>query len=369
MSFVSILLSIFLIVLLPVLAGCGWVCGDKGFVSDGLKNCNGCRKAVGFFLWSWLFGQLLLWCAFQIVSVLSILKDKTFPFITKIYIPAVAVITLASLMVYIFKMVRKETIFNIKTEKIEKSKLMSALWIVFFVLLIVQVALQICLAYMDGDDTYYVAQSVSSGLGGTLYSSVPYTGEKMVMDYRHSLEPFPLWITFISKISGMNITVMSHTVLPALFVPLTYGLYALFGARLLKGKEKYLPVFMIIIELLNVFGAYSSKTPEKFFITRIRQGKSTLASIVIPMIIMCLFIILEYVKENAGIDVKLWILLVLLNVAGCLCSTLGAVLCAAPVMVVALLIGIMYKKWKYVLPMFAGCIPCIVFAVMYLLLG
>ena len=87
---------------------------------------------------------------------------------------------------------------------------------------------------------------------------------------------------------------------------------------------------------------------------------------ILPGLILALFLILKSLGEDKKIDFRLYILLFTLNVSGCLCSTLGALLCALPVFICAVLGAIMFKKVRHLLPMAVSCVPCAVFALMYL---
>ena len=54
---------------------------------------------------------------------------------------------------------------------------------------------------------------------------------------------------------------------------------------------------------------------------------------------------------------------------GCLCSTLGALLVCMLIGVTGLCAAVCYKKWKFLFPMAACCVPCVVYAGLYLILG
>ena len=298
MTFTSVLLTILWIVAVPAFAGSVFTLSNRGFIAEGIREEGGGRQLIGIFMWSWFLGQLLLWCSFQIIAVWEIINKNRFPGIVRKYSVAVAVFGVLALAVNVFRYVRKKGLIlslkNAKNSGEGGSGMVNAAWVVFTVLLVIQIVLQVVLAYMDVDDSFYVSEAVSISSSDKMYNLIPYTGQTTEMDFRHSLEPFPAWIAYVSKITGCNVTSMAHVMLPALLLPLTYGTYALMGSRILGDKKKNLPVYLIVMELLVAFGLYSSKSPEKFFLTRIRQGKSALASLIIPGIILCLFMILDY---------------------------------------------------------------------------
>ena len=74
-------------------------------------------------------------------------------------------------------------------------------------------------------------------------------------------------------------------------------------------------------------------------------------------------------QENQLISLGYWILLGATMTAGCLCSTLGALLVCMLIGVTGLCAAVCYKKWKFLFPMAACCVPCVVYAGLYLILG
>lgn len=385
MTFTSVMLTILWLIVIPVLVGSFFSLRSKGFIAEGCLSLSRGLRQAGIFIWSWFLGQLLLWCVFQMLTVWIILHENRFASVVKYYSICVALICAAAIIVNLIREVRKHTITGLlgKTKYVEKADLCAAedeaeehkrnrdivifAWAVFFVILAVQIVLQVVLAYMDADDSYYISEAVAIESSNNMYKLIPYTGMTTAMDYRHSLEPFPAWLAFISKITGIKVVTMAHILMPAVFLPLTYGVYALMGNRVLGKKKTWLPIYMVITEILVMFCLYSSKIPEKFFITRIRQGKSAITSLIIPGLILCLFMILEYARDKRRTDFAVWVMLFMLSTAGCLCSTLGALLCVIPVAIVAVMMIFAYKKGWHLIPMIIGCLPCFLFALLYVL--
>lgn len=376
MTFFSVLLTILWLIVVPVVIGAVFAFRKNGFIADGCRQENTGFKLMGIFMWSWLFGQLLLWCIFQFIAVWTILHGGLFDAIVKKYTICVGVLCAASVAINMIMLFAKHSVFgaisrkeqdHIKTEDTGDKKLLIIVWCVFVLLLLLQMFLQVKLAYMDVDDSFYVSEAVTIESSNSMYHTIPYTGQYTDMDYRHSLEPFPAWLAFIARITGNKVVTMAHVLLPVILLPLTYGVYALVGSRVLGDKRKNLPIYLVVMELLVMFSLYSTMVPEKFFITRIRQGKSTIASLIIPGIILCLFLILDYARKKSRTDYAVWVMLFLLNAAGCLCSTLGALLCVIPIGIVAIMMVFAYKKGWHIIPMIVGCIPCVLFAVLYML--
>ena len=107
MNITSVLLSIFWMVIIPVLAGSGIVSAGNTFGSFGNKEIgSGGNRRFGKlnpevfskFMFSWLFGQLLLWCVFDVIAIYNILKINPYETIEKEFLIASIVICAVSVI-------------------------------------------------------------------------------------------------------------------------------------------------------------------------------------------------------------------------------------------------------------------------------
>ena len=352
MTVFSVLLSILWLILIPVVVGSAF---DFG---------RGIREKIA---WSWLFGQLFLWSAFQAIAVFEVSKGNSFSELKTIYFVIVMVSIGISAVITVTRSVIKkkkgESVFGEKGESIRTffgslDTLRKALFITGCAIILTETVLLAVLSYADGDDSYYVAETTMTAVSDKMYFALPYTGRGAPLDIRHSFAPFPTWLAFISVITQTVPVSMAHVMFPVISLPITYALYALFGKEILEEKSKELPVYMFFTALLILFGFYSYMTPEKFLLTRLRQGKATLASLVIPMILMCLYMVLKNLRDNKKTDLRIYILLFMLNIAGCMCSSLGAVLCVVPPVLCAVFSWIAYKRFRHVPFLLLSCAPC-----------
>ena len=186
-------------------------------------------------------------------------------------------------------------------------------WLLFFGLLGFQLYKAAAYASFDGDDAYYVVESLIAQQADVMYRILPYTGRPTDLDIRHALAVFPMWVAFIAVKSGIHATIVSHTILPFVLIPLSYLVYYEIGRQLFRfnphsgHKEKTareqtkkeragrrqmedntflhrenLPVFMILMAMFQIFGNVSIYTNDTFFLTRTWQGKAVAGSLVIP---------------------------------------------------------------------------------------
>lgn len=313
----------------------------------------------------WTSGQMLLWTLFQFICVPFILLEIDFVYFVRTYTVIVAVFLAAAFLVYRTKHIKCRREVGLIRGYCRKATATRVFWIIFALLLLLQLILAVVMTYSDGDDAYYVAVSTITNNAGTMYRKLPYTGGSTDLDARHSLAPFPIWISYLAEVSGIKAVTVAHVALPIALIAMTYAAFYLIAARLIRGEQ--IPVFLVFTEVLVLFGNYSYYTAENFMIARSRQGKAALGSIIIPMIIWVILVIMGQISEMRKISVQTWLLLTMILSAGCLCSTLGALICCVLVGVSGICVAITYKKWRFLIPMALCCMPCVLYALMYVL--
>lgn len=316
-------------------------------------------------LFMWISGYLVMFAFFQVLAVPLILKRQHFTLLCRLFGGLSAVAALTGIAVWIFRQ-KKYTRLQVVRQK--RSLWEKALWAVFAAGLLTQLFLAVFLAFSDGDDAYYVAVSTVTESADSMYVILPYTGGETGLDTRHGLAPFPLFIAFLARVSGIHPATVAQIAMPLALIPLTYGIYGMIGSRLLKGKQKWLPLFLIFAELVIVWGNYSLNTAETFLMTRTRQGKAALGNLIIPALFLLLYLIGERLQENRRIEKSLWLLLLAGVTAACLCSTFGGFLVMVLLGVFSLCVVCTYRKWKLLLPLMLCLIPAAVYAGLFIVL-
>ncbi|MCH5343119.1 MAG: hypothetical protein J1E64_03695 [Acetatifactor sp.] len=326
-------------------------------------------KKAGKLPLAWISGQLLLWAVFQLICVPLILIQADYSMVQQIYLVAVAAL-------FLFSMVRQGIRFKkgavslrlIKEFGGENKNLTRILWAVFWALLFFQLFQAVRMTYADGDDAFYVAVTTITENADTMYTKQPYTGGTSELDIRHGIAPFPIWITFLAKMSGFRPVGVAHVAVPLALITMTYDVFYLMGQKLCGKYKERLPLFLIFTEILVLFGDTSYYTVENFMIARSRQGKAALGSIIIPALFFLLLLLLEQLQNGQKFSFCYWVLLAAAMTVCCLCSTMGALLCCMLVGIVALCGAVCYRKWKFLFPTAICCAPCVLYAALYLLL-
>lgn len=315
----------------------------------------------------WVCGQMLLWAGFQLIAVPLVLVQGTFTTVVRLYsfYTAICLIWAVTML-----LVRRKTQVAVAVQDYssqKQQKKYNLWWILFWVILIGQLVASFFLAYADGDDAFYVATAGIAEESDTMYYKMPYTGGATELDVRHGLAPFPLWISYLARATGIRTVTVAQLWVPPVLIAMAYAVYYLLGSKLFRKQKERIPVFLVFVELLVLFGDYSMYTPEKFLIARSRQGKAALSAMIIPMLLYLLLELLEKLEEKQRMTVAFWGLLVCTLTTACLCSTLGAVLACMLIGIVGICGAFCYRRWKFLVPLAICCVPCVVEVLLYLM--
>ena len=241
-------------------------------------------------------------------------------------------------------------------------------WILVFVLIAFQLIMAVTHASFDGDDAYYVVQSVITSETDTLYRILPYTGLSTSLDYRHAMAVFPIWIAYIARMTGIHATIISHTILPLVLIPITYWIYLEIGKKLFAEKKEQLPAYMLLVIALQIFGNVSIYPGSTFLLTRTWQGKSMLANVIIPAIFMILLWIFEGERGKKYSRSGLWVLLFMMNIVAAMMSTASVFLNVVLLGVMGLVLSVCRKEWTILIKVGITCVPCAAYGLLYMLL-
>lgn len=298
-----------------------------------------------------------------------------------VFTPVILVCAAAGVLITLYGKKKKPSWGFSKTGKWERISLEEK---IVFLLFLVIVGFQLYMAFtrasFDGDDAYYGVHAVAAQQIDTLYRINPYTGRSAPLDVRHALALFPIWEAYVGGMSGVHATIVAHTAVPLILIPLTYILYYQIGKILLRNRKDMLPMFMVVTALWQMFGNISIYTAETFFLTRTWQGKSFAGNFVIPAVIwifLSLFVSKDEQKEGEFVRMASleksresgpWILLACLNFAGGASSSLAILLSCLFSAGLAVLFAIRERSFGILVKVGLCCVPGGLYVLLYLLL-
>lgn len=327
---------------------------------------------------AFVVGTLVTFAVFQLIAVPSIYAEKSLTFLTNCLVGIFSVLSIISIILNIknVKEIFKNTVNYIK----EMPKLHVFICIV---LILIQIYAYIGYAHIDDDDAVYIGTATVSVQTDTLYKYAASTGgeyeENQIARYR--LGPFPLYNAVASKLIDMHPAIVGHVLMSSVFVVITYCVYGLIGSELFKKDKKLTYTFLMLMCIINIFGYYSGRNNFTFLLTRGWQGKSVLANIIIPVII------LFFIKaERNNYDFKYCFLLFITVLAGVFTTTMGVAMSPIELMLLALVYEIgqinfkdlkdknkeeksnVIKRIKNIAKCLACCIPAIVYGIAYFII-
>ena len=365
------------------------------------------KRNPGFVL---LTGYFVMWAVFEVAAIPAVLFVKYDNFrVTSGIFTAVSIVGAAAGLWLAIQRLRSQRAYridhdaelkrvksdtNVSSVKFAGEKVSEHLrrmswaerieWLLFFALLGFQLYKAAAYASFDGDDAYYVVESLIAQQADVMYRILPYTGRPTDVDIRHALAVFPMWVAYVAVKSDIHATIVSHLVMPLVLIPLSYLVYYEIGILLFrKDREdsgadsvlykENLPVFMIMMCLFQIFGNVSIYTNETFFLTRTWQGKAMAGSLVIPALFWMFLLIYENAGRKSGGDIGrtkhenagLWVVFVCINTTAGICSSIAVFLICILMAVTALCLAVVERDWRVIVRMAAVCIPNVIYMAVY----
>lgn len=350
----QILMSILILIAVPVCMGLIVVSGLR-YRTWSLALC---------------YGYLVMMVSFELVTVpVLLLTDYgNFRYVMWIYTPVMLALAIIGVLRARRTGCLTEATDRLKDvlDDIRHDKEQIIVWSIAALILTVMLILVSVRVIFDGDDAYYVVQSLIAQQKGAMYSSSPYTGRAAAIDMRHALAVFTMWISYVGTITRIHTTVLCHSVLTLVFIPMTVLIYGQLGTHLLRNRRELWGYFVIFIEIFILFGRVSMYTPETFLLARTWQGKAVAANILLPMVFLTYAHMLKalLVEENKGI--RDWLPMILVNASAGIFSSLAVVLVCVMTGAGGLVIAIMKRRIRPLLYACICCIPGLIYMLLYL---
>lgn len=330
------------------------------------------KRNPGIVLMAGYFG---MWAVFEVVTIPAVIFVKYNNFKVASNCFMVLAILCAAAGIWLACRDRKEWKLASPIERVRKMSWAERIeWLLFFVLLGFQLYKAAAYASFDGDDAYYVVESLIAQQADVMYRILPYTGRPTDLDVRHVLAVFPMWVAHVAVRSDIHATIVSHLIMPMVLIPLSYLVYyevgkMLFGRGTEKDHRENLPIFMIVMAMFQIFGNVSIYTNETFFLTRTWQGKAVAGSLVIPALFWLFLLIYDGTAKKKRVDMGMWIIFVCVNMTAGVCSSIAVFLVCILMAVTAFCLAAVERDYKIILKMAAVCIPNVIYMMIYVIMG
>ena len=279
---------------------------------------------------AWIIGLLVSFLVFELCSTPLIFAGKSFTTLKDYWFVIVLVLTALSIIL---------NVKNIKDIAKKNWEEIKEFPIILTILVVIVVGAQCYVGYTymyeDYDDSNFVAKAVITSDTDTMFVYNDIGTEYTGYPDRQVLSPFPVFTANIANLVGIHPTIMAHTIFPVVFLLLAYNVYYLLGNAVFKHDKSKTMLFLLFIALVYSFGDVTRYAASSRILLRPWQGKSILASIIIPFII---YVFIEHVgKED---DKFAWLVLFIIMAGSILLSTMGVMLPAIVLTILTMLFTI-----------------------------
>ena len=219
--------------------------------------------------------------------------------------------------------------------------------------------------HFDTDDARFVAEALEAYEKNTLLIYHPITGELLGAPIGEMLKdvfaPYPIFLAVFAKLFGLTPAVATHTVLPFLYVPMSYMAFYLIAKRLFKSDSKSVSIAMLLFGVINTFSMETIYSFGWTLLTLVWQGRSVLCVVFIPFM---LYLLMPFITDSA-IDRNRYYIVALNGVACCMLSGMGALLIVLMGVSFAFTVLVVRRDVKVMLRMLAAFVPTIVYFALY----
>lgn len=225
----------------------------------------------------------------------------------------------------------------------------------------------IILQHTDNDDSRFVVNAVDMIRTNKLFLTDPATGASLSY-WKGELakdvtSPWAIYPACIARWTGIRAVAAFHSLIPVQVVILASAVYYALAERLFPGERTSKAMFVIFVWMVNLYGYYSLFCSETFLMTRGWQGKSIVAGVGIPAMLMLFLDIYRDITKRSS-----YVLLMLLNLAMCLLSGMGIIIGAILVASFTIVYAIDKKSFRLILWGLLVCMPNAVYYAIYTLI-
>ena len=181
-------------------------------------------------------GMILFFFLFEILALCAVFFRWKFHTLYWLVLGISVVLFVSSIVQnwdFIMRLIR------FKKQETKKQKGSRLWYLPAVVLIVVQMYAGIFYTHIDDDDAFYVATASTTLETDTVFQYNAYTGDEYEsLPSRYVLSPFPIFEAGLSRLYGVPSTVLGHTGMFLIFLPVAYFVYDLLGSFFWKNKRK-----------------------------------------------------------------------------------------------------------------------------------
>lgn len=254
-------------------------------------------------------GYILVTVYFQILSTPFMYFETRFDYLYYLFIISIFFACIVA-VVKINKNIKQSNASKHSFGKDINRYLKNKMLLVMLTIILIQIVLVVVFQHKDADDSFYVTQINSILDKNRIMSCDQSTGlSQFPFNNVYKLVGYEVLLAVISKVFNIHGAILSHSILPILFIPLYYLIMYNTGKKLFKNNNKY--IFILIISILNIFSGYSVYSQGAFLLFRIWQGKALIVNITLPLLLNVFLEIFDEEKIKKASLIQIFCILVL----------------------------------------------------------
>ena len=311
-----------------------------------------------------IYGVLLLFAVSQLVLTPCALLHTAF---NNCIIAMVTVIILLLIISFVLPTKTKKEKINIweyiKRKNKETSTSDKIITCIMICLIAFQTITTAVLFRENADDSYYVSLTTSSIDSESVYMEEPSMGykneEHTLLLPTEQIPTYELEIAVFSKIFDISPPIIYHTLLPIIFIIISYMTYYYFARSFMNAKDA--KIFIIFLSVIFMFTGFTTKYRTGCLLCKMWQGKAIFINIVLNMILASLIRMNKKVRKT---DV---VILTLANLSA-IHLTSTAIFLVTFIYLAFGIFKLINKKIKDILYLCITFLPILVYVLLLLLL-
>ena len=242
------------------------------------------------------------------------------------------IVLLSCLSLYVMYRHRKELFPAEAFEKKSRPDILTiSVWAAAFLLIAFETGLLTFTMHMDADDARFVTEAVDAIDDDSLLYINPITGEPTLGEgllvgelRKDAASPYPIFLGLLSELFRVQPAVCAHTVMPVLFIPLSFMVFYLIAMHFFDRDRKKSGIFLLFIAVIMLFSFESEFAPGYTLLNIIWQGRSIALCIMLPL----LWYAFIRLRPKEGIGAGELFLLFIINTACSVLSGTAAIVAA-----------------------------------------
>ena len=231
------------------------------------------------------------------------------------------------------------------------------IWIAAVAVIVFETGLLTVRMHTDTDDARFIVDAMEALSKDTMLEYNPITGIHHGIPVGEQIKdlsaPYPLFIALISSLTMVHPAVMAHTVMPLIFIPLSYVVFSLIGGVVFKGDIRKKGLFLFFLSLIHLFSFETIYSAGYTLLTIIWQGRSIVAMIMLPLT----WFLLLGMGDKESMKLSDYVLIGISALANAMLSNMGSLFAFILCMAYAFSYSLQDKRMKPLIYMGLAMVP------------